>query len=73
MKLKGTVYIDEMFFTVIKSKVILKDGKKLRGISKNKICVVVGIDDNNIYIKVESTSKPSDKSTWDALGNVIEA
>lgn len=72
VKLKGTVYIDEMFFTVIKSKVILKDGKKLRGISKNKICVVVGIDDNTIYIKVEPTSKPSEKSTWDALGNVIE-
>ncbi len=61
-----------MCFTVIKSKVTLKDGKKLRGISRNKTCVVVGIDDNNIYIKVEPTSKPSKKSTWDALGNVID-
>lgn len=70
--LKNNVYLDEIFFPVIKSKVVTKNGKKLRGISKNKICVAVAMDGNNLYIKVEPTSKPSNLSTWNALGNVIQ-
>ena len=71
--LEGNIYLDEIFFPVIKSKTIKKDGKKLRGISRNRIAVAVALDDfNHILIIVENTSKPSDKSTWNALGNHIK-
>lgn len=70
--LKNNVYLDEIFFPVIKSDVVTKDGKKLRGISRNKICVAVAMDKENLVIIVEPTSKPSDKTTWDALGEVIQ-
>ena len=71
--LEGNVYIDEMYFPVIKSKEIINDGKKLRGISRNKIGVAVGYDDHGNYLFiVEYTSKPSDKSTWAAYGSHIK-
>ena len=71
--LEGNVYIDEMFFPVIKSKTVLKDGKKLRGISRNKICVGCGYDDKgHVLLIVENTSKPSDRSTWKAYGTHIK-
>lgn len=71
--LKGKIYLDEMFFPVIKRRTITKDGKKLRGISKNKICVVAAHDGHGTnLIIVEHVSKPSRKSTWAALGNHIQ-
>lgn len=72
IRLKNKIYLDEIFFPVIKSKIVTKDGKKLRGISKNKICVAVAMDEDSLYIKVEPTSKPSDTSTWNALGKIIQ-
>ena len=71
--LEGNVYIDEMFFPVIKHQIIIKDGKKLRGISRNKICVAAGFDDHgNVLLINECVSKPSLKSTWKAYGNHIK-
>ncbi len=71
--LRGTVYIDEMYFSRYPRDLILKAGKKLRGISRNKICVAVGCDTHgNILIKVERVSKPSNKSTWEAYGSHIK-
>ncbi|MDY6034216.1 MAG: hypothetical protein SPI63_01290 [Bulleidia sp.] len=71
--LEGNVYIDEMFFPVIKNKMILKNGKKLRGISRNRICVAAGFDDHgHILLINEKTSKPSNKSTLEAYGNHIK-
>jgi len=70
--LSGNVYIDETYFSVIKSDTVLKNGKKLRGISRNKIGVATGVDDDDhILIIVEYTSKPSKKSTWAAYGSHI--
>ena len=71
--LEGTIYLDEMFFPVIKNKEELRDGKKLRGISRNKIAVIVAFDDHDhLYIKVENTSKPSDKSTYESMDGHIK-
>ena len=71
--LEDKIYLDEMFFPVVKSKEVLKDGKKLKGISRNKIAVACAFDNHDhLYIKVEYTSKPSDTSTWDALGSHIQ-
>ena len=73
VKLYGKVYIDEMFFTRYPRDLILKEGKKLKGISRNKICVAVGCDNHgNILIVVENVSKPSNKSTWEAYGGHIK-
>ena len=69
--LTNNIYLDEMFFSVKTSNIVTKDGKKLRGISRNKICVAVAIDNNKFLILVENTSKPSDKSTWEVLGKHI--
>ena len=45
----------------------LKDGNKLRGISKDKICVAVATDGFQTIILSENTSKPSSKSTLDTM------
>ena len=71
--LEGTIYLDEMFFPVAKSKEITKNGKKLRGISQNKLAVAVAFDNHShLYIKCEYTSKPSDSSTWNTLSSHIK-
>lgn len=71
--LEGTIYLDETYFPVIKSKTVIKDGNKLRGISRNKIGVGIAFDDKGNYLLiVENTSKPSDSSTWKAFGNHIK-
>ena len=71
--LEGTVYLDETYYPVIKRKTLKKDGKKLRGISRNKIGVGVAFDENgNFLLIVEYTSKPSDTSTWTVFGSHIK-
>lgn len=71
--LEGNIYFDEMFFPVIKHETEIVDGKKLRGISRNKICVAAAYDDHgHMYLAVEGTSKPSRKTTWEALGKHIK-
>lgn len=71
--LEDKIYIDEAYFPVIKSDTVLKDGKKLRGISRNKIGVTTALDNHNhFYLYVTYTSKPSDESTWNAIGSHIK-
>lgn len=63
IKLSGDVYIDEMFYSVIKSDIKFKDGRKLRGISKNKYCIGIGYDKKNIIASVECLGKPTYETT----------
>lgn len=72
--LEGRIYIDETYLPKIKSQTIFKDGKKLRGISQNKIGVDVAITEDgssSILISTER-SKPSRKSTWNGYGPHIK-
>ena len=70
--LSGKVWFDETFFPVIRSNEIHKDGKNLRGISRNKICVGVAVDEQGRKrMIVEWTSKASSKSTLSAFGKHI--
>ena len=71
--LEGNVYLDETFFKRIESKKILKpDGKEYRGISRNKLCVASAYDDKGHTLLIsENVSKPSLRSTWNALGSHI--
>ena len=59
----GIVYLDETYFTKTKSKLATKDGKKLRGISRNKIGVGVACNETKSIFIVTGTAKPSRKST----------
>ena len=70
--LKGTVYIDEFFYSVIKSDLKTKDGKKLRGLSKNQYCIGIGYDKQNIVATVEGMGKTSTERTNDAFMKHIE-
>lgn len=57
--LEGKVYIDEIFYKVIKSDVKTKNGKQPRGLSKNQYCIGIGFDGKNITAKVEGLGKTS--------------
>lgn len=70
--LDGTVYLDETYFTKVRSKLVTKDGKKLRGISRNKIGVGVACNETKSIFIVTGTSKPSRKSTKETYSQHIE-
>ena len=70
--LKGTVYIDEMFYSVIKGDVKTKNGKKLRGLSHNQYCIGIGYDKTNIIAIVEGLGKTSTERTNIAFEKHIE-
>ena len=69
--LDGTVYLDETYFTKVRSKLVTKDGKKLRGISRNKIGVGVACNETKSIFIVTGTSKPSRKSTKETYSQHI--
>ena len=62
--LKGRVQIDETFYSVAAKDAMTVDGKLLRGLSRNKICIAVGCDDTgHSYFAREGFGKPSIAST----------
>lgn len=70
--LNEIVYIDEMFYSVIKSDIKTKDGKKLRGLSRNQHCIGIGYDGNNIIAIVEGLGKTSTDLTWNTFSTHIK-
>lgn len=71
--LSGKVYIDETYYDEILSKRITRDGKELRGMSRNRYCIAVGYDGTNVYAYFEGMSKPSQKTTKEAfLGHIAK-
>jgi len=61
--LKGDVYIDELYYKLIKSDIPEKKGKEKHGLSHNQFCIGIGCDENNIYCQIEKMGKPSTDST----------
>ena len=61
--LKGTVYFDETFYSVSKGDAVRKNGKLLRGISRNKMCIGVAADQSRIYCCYEGNGKPDSERT----------
>lgn len=61
--LKDDVYLDETFYSVRKEDIIRKNGKKLRGISENQMCIGAAADSKYIYCKYEGLSKPDSQRT----------
>ena len=71
--LSGVIYIDEMFYKVIKKDVKHTiDGKEYRGLSKNQICIGVVIDNTKVYAKVEGLGKTNDAKTLQTFTNHIK-
>jgi transposase-like protein len=71
--LEKKVYIDEMFYSVIKSDIeTTSDGKKLRGLSKNQYCIGLGYDGKNIIAIVEGLGKTSTNKTYKTFKNHIK-
>lgn len=70
--LKGNIFLDEMFYSVIKSDIETKDGKKLRGLSHNQHCIGVGYDGSNIIAIVEGLGKTSTDLTWNTFNTHIK-
>lgn len=70
--LSGRAQIDETYYPVPVAEQAAVDGKKLRGLSRNKICIGVGWDvmGKSVYIE-EGLGKTSGKKTWDAFGTRI--
>lgn len=71
--LADRVWLDETFYTVRSEDIIRKEnGDKLRGISKNQICIRVATDKTRTLFLVEGTGKPSQKKTLEAFRNHIQ-
>lgn len=70
--LNNKVYIDEMFYSVIKNDIETKDGKKLRGLSHNQYCIGIGYDGSNIIAVVEGLGKTSTDLTWNTFAAHIK-
>lgn len=70
--LSGTIYIDEAFFSVVKRNVIKIDNKNLRGISRNKICVVTGTNKRESFFFATNISKLNESESLKFYGNHIK-
>lgn len=68
-KLRGRVWIDEIF--VDDPALLLLNGP-IMGLSRNKICVAVGIDVyKNVVAKIVGHGKPSKEEIYDAFKDII--
>ncbi len=65
--LSGDVYIDEICYKVIISDVEKKDGKELRGQSRNQFCIGLGYDGTRVIAIIEGRGKTSSKKTLKAF------
>ena len=67
IKLDSTAYIDETYIHVDSSKIEYKDEigkikkvlKEPRGISRNKICILIATDSKNSFAEIVGTGRPS--------------
>jgi len=72
MILSGTVWLDETYYTVRSEDIVYhEDGKKLRGLSRNQICIGVAMDNNHTIFLVEGVGKTSQKKTYETFKDHI--
>lgn len=67
----GTVWIDETYFAKWPSDSEKKDGKKLKGLSRNQLCVCSATDGSRCFLKLCGTGKPSGAKAMKAYGGCI--
>ena len=67
------LWLDETFYTVRSDDIVRKEnGDKLRGVSRNQICIGVATDKQNTVFFVEGTGKPTQKRTLELFRNHIK-
>ena len=67
------VWLDETFYSVRSEDIVRKaDGDKLRGLSRNQICIGVATDKRHTLFLVEGTGKPSQKKTFETFRGHIK-
>jgi len=72
--LRDQVWLDETFYTVRTEDIVRNiDGSKLKGLSRNQICIGVATDKKNTLFLVEGTGKPSQKKTFATFVDHIES
>lgn len=64
---QGDFYTDETYIPVMPHDMIYKDGKKLRGLSKNVHCIFTATDSENAVLIANGFGKPSIKKVREAL------
>lgn len=62
----------ETYLSVMRKDLDRKDGKKLRGLSRNKLCIVTATDGDRTFIAYIGNGKPSAKRRIGGLGNPIK-
>jgi hypothetical protein len=66
-------WLDETFYTVRSADIITKDdGSKLRGLSKNQICIGVATDKQYSLFLVEGPGQPTQKKTLETFAHHIK-
>ena len=71
--LTDRVWLDETFYSVRSEDIVRKaSGDKLRGVSRNQICIGVATDKTHALFLVEGTGKPSQKKTLEAFRDHIK-
>lgn len=68
----GNVWIDETYFPRWKSEVETKDGRRLRGLSRNQFCVCSATDGKRCVLRLCGVGKPSSAKAMKAYGDAIE-
>lgn len=71
IKISGNVYIDETYISVEKSKIAKNKNLKLRGLSKNQICILIAKSENGLFVKSCGFGKPTTKKIFENLSNHI--
>jgi transposase-like protein len=70
--LDGKIWLDETYYTVRSEDVVYnEDGTKLRGISKNKICIATATNRQKTILFIEGTGRPTKKKTLELFGSHI--
>ena len=64
---QGDFYTDETYIPVMPHDMIYKDGKKLRGLSRNVHCIFTAADSENAVLIANGFGKPSIKKAREAL------
>lgn len=70
--LEGKVWLDETYYPVRKGDVVTdENGHQPRGLSRNKICISVACDSDNVICIADGFGKPSLKRTLEAMESHI--
>ena len=71
--LSGTVWLDETYYGVRSNNIVLnEDGTRLRGLSRNQLCIGVAYDKEKAICFYEGVGKTSSQKTWETFHNHIQ-